>query len=81
MAIGQKVAEARILRKIGLGPRPEDPLDLDLEAWLDEQLDAEPDWRTLHSLRDMSARIVPWPDELSYSREERIKRLQGLRRG
>ena len=80
MAINQRLADARILRKVGLGPRPEDPLDLDLETWLDEQLDAQPDWRALNSLGDMSAQIVPWPDELSYSREERIRRLQGLRR-
>ncbi len=81
MKSGVTAADARIQRKLGLGPRPNDPLDLDLETWLDMQLDAEPDWRALNSVTDMSEQIVPWPGELSWSREERVARLQKLRRG
>ena len=74
------IADARILRKLGLGPRPEDDLGRSLDSWIDLQLDAPPVRLGVARARDPSPKIENWPESLSFSLEERIARLVEMRR-
>ena len=74
------IADARTIRKLGLGPRPEDPLGLELESWIDQQLDLPPVRRGIPRAKSRSPEIENWPDSLVYTLEERVQRSVELRR-
>ena len=74
------IADARTVRKLGLGPRPDDDLGQDLSSWIDQQLDSPPVRLGIPRAKDPSPEIGNWPDSLSYTLEERVKRLVDWRR-
>ena len=74
------IADARTIRKLGLGPRPEDPLGLELESWIDQQLDLPPVRRGIPRAMRRSPEIELWPDSLVFTLEERVERAVEMRR-
>ena len=74
------IADPRTIRKLGLGPRPDDRLGHDLEPWIDQQLDLPPVRLGTPRAKDPSPEIGNWPNNLSYTLEERVRRSVEYRR-